>query len=266
MIQAPPIWKAHGNLIPISELKKKYGKFVREPVPLETESARLHSRLMRFSDLHANTRRHGLWTALAQHQVGQGVHRIPAEAQSPRTGLWLPSEHKLGWKYLSYHYLVMLTDNLRGLIEMQREQQIREGVKIEPDGFVFIHGGTRTGASWFGKHSGHRTLDDYLRDAVNRLKAKGETIRIIPEIKPRPLFTASAPTFTKWATEQGYGDDLINLSLGHMIPAIRDNKTNWHYFYDVERLEARTEMMKYWEQHLCPPTTLSVFPHQHRRT
>ena len=260
----PPIWKAPGNLIPISELKKKYGNFVRDPAPLETESARLHSRLMRFviytpirADMACGLR----WRNI---KWDKGYIEYLPKRRDPQTGIWLPSEHKLGWKYLSYHYLVILTDNLRGLIEMQREQQIDEGVEIEPDGLVFIHGKTRTGTSWGGKRSSHRTLDDYLHNAVNRLKAKGETIRIIPEHKTKATIHGFRARFTKWATEQGYGDDLINLSLGHVIPAIRDNKSNWHYFYDVERLEERTEMMQRWERHCLslvePADNILIFP------
>ncbi len=108
-----------------------------------------------------------------------------------------PKHESFGWKYLSYHYLVVLTDDLRAIIEAQREQQIREDIEIKPDGFVFIHGRARTGAGcWTGKCSSHRTLTDYLRDAVDHLRAKGETVPgIVPEGKtaatirrlPRPV-------------------------------------------------------------------------------
>jgi hypothetical protein len=56
-------------------------------------------------------------------------------------------------------------------------------------------------------------------------------------------------TFTTWAKEHGYSDDLINLSLGHVIPAIAENSTNWSYFYGVQLIEERTEMMAHWERH-----------------
>jgi hypothetical protein len=59
-------------------------------------------------------------------------------------------------------------------------------------------------------------------------------------------------TFTTWAKENKqhrYDDDLINLSLGHMIPAIRENPTNWSYFYDVKLINERAEMMAHFERH-----------------
>jgi integrase len=162
----------------------------------------------------------------------------------------LPSEHKLGWKF-NVPYLVILTDNVCAIIEEQRQRQIANGVKIEPDGLVFMHGRSRTGCNeWFGKHLNHRAIGDHLRFAGKYLVERG--IIKTEKITTHGLRT----TFVTWAKNHGYSDDLINLTLGHIIPAIRDNKTNWAYFHKVTLLEARAQMMTHWERHclsLCEP-------------
>ena len=56
-------------------------------------------------------------------------------------------------------------------------------------------------------------------------------------------------TFATWAKNHGYSDDAINLSLGHVIPGIRQNTSNRAYFHRVMLIDERREMMAYWEQH-----------------
>jgi integrase len=242
--KAPPVWKSSSNLIPIDEIKKVFGEFVREPEPNEHESARMHSRLARF--LIFTPVRAAMACKLRWRNIKEDKGLI--EYLPKRNGF--PSEHKLGWKF-PIPYIVILTDNIHALIKEQREQQIRDGIKIEPDGFVFVHGKSHTGADrWFGKRSSHRTLDDYLTKAVARLNAQGANIRLVPEdAKKVTVHGMRGATFTTWAKEQGYSEDLINLSLGHVIPAIRENKTNWSYFYNVQLIKQRIEMMVHWEQH-----------------
>src|SRR5262249_4365796 len=48
MIKAPRIWKTSSNLIPVAELKKVFGEFVREAVPVEQAAAQMYSRLTQF--------------------------------------------------------------------------------------------------------------------------------------------------------------------------------------------------------------------------
>jgi integrase len=260
--EAPRIWKCSSNLFPIDELKKVFGEFVREPVPHEQESARMHSRLARFvlfTPVRASNACELRWRNIKEHK---GLIEYLPKRISP-TGEWLPSEHKLGWKK-PVPYLVVYTDNLRALIEEQREQQIRDGIKIEPDGFVFVHSRSHSGGDrWFGKRSSHRTLDDYFTKAVDRLNAQKANIRLVPEDGKKVTVHGMRATFTTWAKEQDYSDDLINLSLGHVIPAIRENKTNWHYFYEVmmKLTPRRIDMMAHWEQHclsLCTKRRLRL--------
>jgi integrase len=215
-------------------------------MPHEHESARLHSRLVRFLIYTPVRAANGCGLRWRNIKVKDGREVI--EYLPKRPGF--PSEHKNGWKF-NIPYVVILTDNLRALIEEQREQQIRDDIKIEPDGFVFVHSRPQTGADrWFGKRSTHATVDDYLTKAVARLNAAGAKIRLVPEdAKKVTVHGQRGATFTTWAKQHGYSDDLINLSLGHIIPAILENKTNWSYFYNVDLMEDRTEMMQHWERH-----------------
>jgi integrase len=252
VIKAPPIWKGSSNLIPIGELKKKYGEFVRTPEPHEQESARMNSKLMRFlmlNPVRASNACYLRWRNIDEDKEN-GIIEYKPKRRDPATREMLPSEHKNGWKF-PVSYIAPLTDNLRALIEEQRQEQIREGIKIEPDGFVFRHSRCQTGSDhWFGKPSNHRTLDDYITKAISRLRAQGETVRIVPEgAKKATIHGHRGATFTTWAKKHGYSDDMINLTLGHIIPAILDSKTNRSYFHAVYLVEERREMMKHWERH-----------------
>lgn len=88
----------------------------------------------------------------------------------------------------------------------------------------------------------HRAVEDYLRKAVARIDALAEENK---NVTTHGLRT----TFTNWAADNGYNSDLINLTLGHNIKAISENKTNWSYFYQVTLIKDRTTMMD-WE-HYC---------------
>jgi integrase len=254
VIKAPRMWKTASNLYPIPELKKVFGEFVREPIPIERAGARLFARVVLFAifapvriGMVCNLR----WRNIVEKKGQALIEYLPK-------GPGRPSEHKLGWRF-NVPYLVIRTDNLNALIEAQREQQIRDGITIEPDGFVFVHERPRYGAgSWKGKRANHRGAEDYLTKAAARLE----------EVETKKISTHGLrATFVTWAKEHGYSDDLINLSLGHIIPAIRENKTNWHYFYDVILIKQRAAMMKHWEQHclsLCveqaPADNVISFP------
>src|SRR5262249_5314896 len=187
ILKAPAIWKTASNLIPILELKKKYGEFVRKPVPHEHESAQMNSRIMRFlmlNPVRASNACFLRWRNIKEDRGGV-IEYLP-KRRNPATGEMLPSEHKNGWKF-DFPYTCPLTNNLRAIIDESRQQQIKDGIEIKPDGFVFLHSRCLTGSdAWFGKPSSHRTLDDYIRDAVSRLKAQGETVRLVPEGATKP--------------------------------------------------------------------------------
>src|SRR5262249_54995826 len=151
-------------------------------VPNETESSKLNFRIMRFLMLCPVRPSNVCYLRWRNIKEDEGVIEYLGKRRDPVTGEWLDSEHKNGWKYPKTRYIVPLTDNLRAEIEESRQQQIKEGVEIKPDGFVFIHGKTRFGLNhWDRKPSCHRTIDDYLHKAVDRLRAQGETVRIVPE-------------------------------------------------------------------------------------
>ena len=43
---------------------------------------------------------------------------------------------------------------------------------------------------------------------------------------------------------------MVNLMLGHIIPAIAENKTNWSYFWGVQLIPERRAMMEHYERHI----------------
>jgi integrase len=258
MVKAPPIFKTSTNLYPRSELVRVLGcEPKHEPKPHEQESAILNAALMRF--LILSPVRPSNATELRWHNIREdiedGVIVYMPKRRDRTTGLWLPSEHKNGWKY-DYPYIIVLTKNLRAIIEGQRQIQIHDGIEITPNGLVFLHSKCRTGIDhWFGKPSSHRTLDDYINNACERLVAEGKNIKIIPDgaTKVTPAGLRGA-TFTTWAKEHHYMDDEIDLSLGHVIPAIRNNPTNWSYFWGVQMIPDRRKMMERWERHVMSLT------------
>jgi integrase len=258
IIMTPATWGTPKRLIPIPELNRHFGEFVHEPQPQEQESARLHNRLLRFlifTPVRLANACQLRWRNIHDNvQDGIGVIEYLPKRRDPATGKILPSEHKLGWK-ISTRYSVMLTDNLRKIIEEQRQQQILDGVKIVADGLVFMHGKTRLGEhSWQKKPAGHTSVEVYLDKAIKRLNAEAEeageaAIRLVPFDATRVTVQGFRATFTTWAKENNYSDDLINLSLGHLIPAIRENPTNKAYFHNVKLLEKRLRMMEHWERY-----------------
>jgi integrase len=267
------------NYIPIPELHRVLGEFVRAPAPMTRQDLWLYDRLVQFliftpiragnacGELLSLRERKlwpdhdplfgGLrWRNIVEDEYGQKLIEFLPRRKDPVTGKELPSEHKLGWKY-NVPYLVIRTENLDAIIEEQRQRQIRHGVEIKRDGLVFVHGPSRIGFNrWEGKHFNHRAVEDHLQAAADHLFALGK-IKTKKKITPHGLRT----TFVTWAKKHGYSDDCINLSLGHTIPAIRENKTNWAYFYEVKLIEERREMMIHWERHclsLCKPALVSV--------
>jgi integrase len=236
-------WSKSCRFIPIPELKARFGEFKHEPIPLERADIVSNCELLQaiiYTVVRPSMMCELRW---GQFKEIKGYRYI--EYQPARDGR--PSEHKNGWKY-DYPYLVMQTDNLSAIFETQRQQQIRDGLKIEPNGLVFRHARTHTGGDhWFGHGIGHRTLSDYLHRIIKPL-----------DIKKKDMTPAGMRrTFGTWAKdEHGYSDELIDMTLGHIIPGIRNTQSNWSYLCDVTRLRDRHAMMKVWEQHclsLCKP-------------
>jgi integrase len=265
------------NLIPVAELEARFGKPKHPPVQLVRHDVWLYDRLVQvliFTPVRANNvcgevlrspdvpELHGLlvgglrWRNIYPDRDGGIIEFLPRRRDPDDPTKELPSEHKLGWKH-PVKYIVILTDNLRAFIEEQHQLQISDGVKIEPNGLVFLHGRTRTGMNInTGKHLGWRAAEDHLQAAVDHLVERG--IIKTKKITPHGLRTS----FTTWASKHGYDDKLIELSMGHILPAIRVNSSNWAYYHRVvESLtDERRHMMKHWERHclsLCKPILVS---------
>jgi hypothetical protein len=252
VIQAPRIGKSSCiNLIPLSELKRIHGEPIREPQPFKRDNPRMFPKLLQFHllcpirpDNFINLR----WRNYKPEVEGGIIEFLP-KRRDLMTGKWLPSEHKIGWHY-NVPYIVPLTENLRTLIEEQRQQQIKDGIKIEPDGFVFLHGDCPTDG-WFGNPASSSGARDFLNRAIDHLRDEGETIRVVPEgAKKATLHGVRGATFTTWAKKHGYSDDMVNLMLGHIIPAIAENKTNRSYFWGVQLIPERRKMMEHYERHM----------------
>jgi integrase len=242
-------WNKLANFIPESELKARYGEFKREPVAIERTDVVTNCEMLR-GIIYTAVRPHMMcemrWEQIKEEGNVPYIEYRPAENGRP-------SEHKNGWGY-NFPYLVILTPGLRAIIETQRQQQLRDSVEIVPSGLVFRHARTHNGIDrWFGQPIGHRTLSDYLRR------------RVTDELGIKKLDMTPAgmrATFGTWAKEQYECpndernlDELIDMTLGHIIPVIRNNPTNHHYLYNVRRLNHRWELMVKWEQYclsLCP--------------
>jgi integrase len=165
----------------------------------------------------------------------------------------LPAEHKTGYDGVSI-YIVVLTDNLRAIIERARQRHIRDRIEIKDDGYVFVHGHSYDGVDrWFSKPVAKNASNLALKRLAHKLDSVKKKVMVISGIRH---------TIAKWATGK-HNVDTINLALGHIIEAIRQNKTNKHYFYDIDLLEERREMMMHWERTLlqlvaAPPRTEKV--------
>jgi hypothetical protein len=152
----------------------------------------------------------------------------------------LPAEHKTGHDGVSV-YLVVLTDNLRAIIERARQHHACYGIEIKDDGYVFVHGRNYDGINrWFTRPvrvGASNTAFKKLTNRVDGIKKKGAVISGI------------RGTIAKWAPGK-HNVDCINLALGHIIEAVRQNRTNKHYFYGIDLLKERRKMMTHWENTL----------------
>jgi integrase len=263
------------HLVPIESLQKVLGPFVHEPVHLGRYDVELYDRLLQLiiftamrvgnacgilmprnvynTGLTPSTLVGGLrWRNIKPDKLGGVLEYLPRRRDPNDPSKELPSEHKLGWKYpVKYH--VILTDNLRTIIEEQRQRQIRYGFKLAPDDYVFIHGPSRTGFNHWNDHTlKHTAVGDHLKAAGEYLRERGliQTEKMVPH--------GLRTTFTTWAARNGYSDNLIDLTLGHILPAIRANSSNWAYYHRVIEgmTDERRRMMELWEMHclsLCQP-------------
>jgi hypothetical protein len=117
---------------------------------------------------------------------------------------------------------------------------------------VFVHGHTHDGLHrWFGQPVAKNASNLALKRialALDAVKKKDITISGVRH------------TIGAWAVEKTYSSNAVNLTLGHIIDEIRQNKTNKHYLYDIKKREERHKMMADWEGemlklHASPPRT-----------
>jgi integrase len=244
-----PYWKSRVLLYPIRELDQVFGKMVRKPEPQPRESAVLYSKtaqLVILTCVRSSMACKLRWRNIKEEKGIPILEYLPADLRTGR-----PSEHKTGWKNRQ-PYIVIATPRVMAIIEEMRQLQLERGIAIKPDGFVFMHSQPPSGrGAWVGKPPLNVSLCKYFVNAMQRTTGF-EDRRITPD--------GMRSTFTTWATEwfvpkiryvEGSGSraDLIDLTLGHIIKAIRENSTNRSYFYGIRLLEQRREMMLAWERH-----------------
>jgi integrase len=214
---------------------EKLGPFVNDPADYQPEDATLYAHvllLLMFTGVRSTMITRLRWRNIKDEEGEGYIEYLPATDDSP-------SEHKMGWEGEAV-YIVMLTDNIRAIIEAERQRQIKHGIKIKPDGFVFVHGRSRASLHFWGRPT-NRT---HINKALKRIA------RTHPEVKKKNVTVQGIRTaFTTWATKAGYSDNLINLTLGHEIPAVKNNRTNRSYFYRMQLIDERREMMEDWDRY-----------------
>jgi hypothetical protein len=239
-------WTTRSNLIPVAELVKIF-PLVREPVMFEREDARLYAHVLLFviftsvrSDMACQLR----WDQIKKHpKYGETI-------EYKGTTTTTDSEHKTGGDGESY--IVIVTDNVRAILDAERERQRAHNIDSK---FVFVHGRTRAGVdSLYGRPTNTHTLNTYLKNAAKR----------IPDVQKKDITVHGIRTaFGTWATEEkglSFDSDLVNLTLGHIIAAIRDNKANSSYLRHAQFINTRRALMVEWEAH-CR-SLISESPHQ----
>jgi integrase len=228
-------WSTRGNLIPVDELVKTF-PLVRDPVIFEREDPRLYARVLLFviltgcrSDMACQLR----WDQIKKHpKYGETIEYKGASTTTE-------SEHKTG--HGGESYIVIVTPGVRAILDAERERQRVHKIDSE---FVFVHGRTHAGLDrYYGQTANKNTLNLHLKNAAKR----------IPEVQKKDVTVHGLRTaFGSWATEEkglSFDSDVVNLTLGHIIAAIRDNKANSSYLRHAKFLNARRALMMEWEAH-----------------
>jgi integrase len=152
-----------------------------------------------------------------------------------------PGEHKMG-HHTTRVYTSIITPQMAEILNWAEQRRLRDNLTCKPDDFVFTHERTRRGGDvLFGKPTQTNTLLYNLYALLKR----------IPEIEmKKPSIHAMRDAFTTWAAgEREAHHDLINLTLGHPVIAISQNKANDPYWKNVmaKLEEKRRPLMQDWE-------------------
>ena len=255
------MWNTASYMYPIEEARG-ICKFNHEPRPREREDSVLLGDIVLFNlftGVRPSMATFLRWRNIKDKEWGY-IEYLAARGD-------MPSEHKTGYDGVSV-YLVMITDNLRAIIERARQRHLRNGIEIKPDGYVFVHGHTHDGLDrWFGRP----VQKNASNLALKRIARALDTVK-----KKDIVISGIRGSLGAWATEKEFSADTVNLTLGHVIEAVRQNKTNKHYLYDVKMRKQRHELMVAWEQELLKlrapsPRTAKIVPLRrstsaHRRT
>ena len=228
-------WSTKSNLIPTAELVKQF-PLVREPLIFEREDARLYARMLlfvTFTCVRSEMACQLCWDQINKHpKYGETIEFKGATTTTD-------SEHKTGDDGESY--IVIVTPGVRAILDAERERQSAHNIDSK---FVFVHGRGHAGLDRYYKHTVNKnTLNTYLKNAAKR----------IPDVKKKVVTVHGLRTaFGTWATEEkglSFDSNVVNLTLGHIIAAIRDNKANSSYLRHAQFINVRRALMMEWEAH-----------------
>jgi integrase len=167
--------------------------------------------------------------------------------------------HKMAKRKPDSMYTIPLTPRLKAIFEIQKQMQVRDGIKPEPD-LVFVHGYKRIGGYYFhGRGVNAHQLNQYLKRVLVLLDlVNGET-----DPKKMPSAAGFRKTFPEWACELCEADkyklEVVEAQLGH------DLKVNIKMYYkNVTYLGRRSAVMEDWEAYCdtlkdTPITPTNVF-------
>jgi integrase len=152
-----------------------------------------------------------------------------------------PGEHKMG-HHKNRTYTSIITPRMAKILDWAKQRRLRDGLTCEPNDYVFTHERTRRGEDkHFKKPTGPHALVYNLHILLKR----------IPEIEMKNASVhAMRDAFTTWAAgERLAHHDLVNLTLGKPVTAVRENQANDPYWKRVmAELEAkRRPLMLDWE-------------------
>jgi integrase len=118
-----------------------------------------------------------------------------------------------------------------------------------------VHAHTRGGLDrYFRRPPNEHTINRYLKTICARH----------PQVQKKKVTVSGLrATVGTWLTEKEASSKVINLTLGHTIPEIRQNQSNKHYLYSAELINPRKDAMRLWEAYclsLSPKPTPAGVP------
>jgi len=231
----------------------KVFRIINEPIALEREDVALYTDIIQV--LIFTGARSEMITEMKWGQIkwDEGVIKYLPETDKRE------SEHKTGSSGDPDNiYTIILTDNVRAILEERKQFRAKDGLSCNADDYVFTHGASRFGAAnkWLNEPTNPNTVNTTFKRIVDGL----------PDIVDKEVTIHGLRAgFGKWFMEvHNAGKDdaiaiadttLMDAALGHEIKVFRDNKSNKAYVRSPQFKARRLAVMNEWEQFLlskCP--------------